>query len=344
MKRNMLSYILTIFIVLLSAQFAFADGVSIFFSENSKSSDMARMKFATYQRSKLKALTDGQIKEIGEMLVAYTNSGLKLNDRYMDKVNGRIHFRGDDKGDSTANFDIDPVGGSFIFNKEIEGCYDQENTKGLPDEYYAPILAEKHLEKLGLLPENFRENMTLVHVGGLRMATVGKDGLSAEYDKMVTVTYGRKLDGICVKGASRIVVNMENDGELAGLVWNWPKLEGKEVLAKNIIAPKNRRHHMRRQFQSLYANSNVESISINEVRIVLYDDGKEDIEPAMFVLGEVTQEDGCAYQGDWILPLLKSPKATYTVLQQLNVYPKSEKDLTSEFVVDSCDDDDDDDE
>lgn len=341
MKKNMLNYILTIFIVLLSAQFVFADGVSISFSENSKSSDMARMEFATYQRDKLKALTDVQIKEIGEMLIAYTNSGLKLDDRYMDKVNGRICFRGDDKGDSTANFDIDPVGGSFIFNKEIEGYYGEENTKGLPDEYYATILSEKHLEELGLLPEDFRENMTLVHLGGLRMATVGKDGLSAEYDKMVTVTYGRKLDGICVKGASRIVVNMGNYGELAGLVWNWPKLERKEVLAKNIIAPKNRRHQIGQQLQSLYANSNVESISINEVKIVLYDDGKGDIEPAMFVLGEVTQEDGFVYLGDWILPLLKSPKATYTVSQRLHVYPGSEEDLRSGFVVDSCGDDDD---
>ncbi|MEA3477564.1 MAG: hypothetical protein U9R60_05260 [Bacteroidota bacterium] len=302
---------------------------------------MARMEFATYQRDKLKALTDVQIKEIGEMLIAYTNSGLKLDDRYMDKVNGRFCFRGDDKGDSTANFDIDPVGGSFIFNKEIEGYYGEENTKGLPDEYYATILSEKHLEELGLLPEDFRENMTLVHLGGLRMATVGKDGLSAEYDKMVTVTYGRKLDGICVKGASRIVVNMGNYGELAGLVWNWPKLERKEVLAKNIIAPKNRRHQIGQQLQSLYANSNVESISINEVKIVLYDDGKGDIEPAMFVLGEVTQEDGFVYLGDWILPLLKSPKATYTVSQRLHVYPGSEEDLRSGFVVDSCGDDDD---
>ena len=71
------------------------------------------------------------------------------------------------------------------------------------------------------------------------------------YEKLVTVIYGRTLDGLPVKGASRIAVRMGINGELVGLVRNWPELNKKTVSSKDMIASRSRIDHLKRHLGSL---------------------------------------------------------------------------------------------
>ena len=55
----------------------------------------------------------------------------------------------------------------------------------------------------------------------------------------------------------------------------------------------------------------VKSVVLKKAELVMYDDGKGVIEPAMFVTGEVS-EDGVEFAHcDWMLPVLSEPKADY---------------------------------
>ena len=112
----------------------------------------------------------------------------------MEKIDGRIFLGGREKHTSTAYLDIDPSIQSLIFSKEMENYFGEGDTKGLPDRSDAPKLAEIHLEALGLLPEDFKAEMTLLHVGGVGMSTKSEDGFVADYEKLVTVFYGRTLE------------------------------------------------------------------------------------------------------------------------------------------------------
>lgn len=242
----------------------------------------------------------------------------------MYKAKGRVFLKGQDDNTSTAYFDIDPILQSFIYRKEMDDYLAEEEIKGLPDKSYAPKLAQEHLKALDLIPENFNEEMELLHVGGVGMAMINEDGSSKDYEKLVTVVFGRTFDGWPVKGASRIVIKMGIDGELVGLVKNWPKLNKKPIPLSHLIASENRAEHLKRHLLAFYSNSKVDAVTVDKASIVMYDDGHGTIEPAMFVLGEITQKDGYEYKADWIVPLLKHPHGKYSILEKTPRVPSGD--------------------
>jgi len=325
MKTKNFTCILIAMVVSFSVQLVSANEVSITVEKDLGALNSESNAFFSYERESTKVMTDMQINNMAEKLVAYTNSRLRLEEAKMDKIDGRIFLGGREKYTSTAYFDIDPTVQSIIFSKEMENYFGEGDSKGLPDRSHAPKLAEIHLEALALLPKNFETEMTLLHVGGIGMATIKENGLVADYEKLVTVFYGRTLDGLPVKGASRIAVRMGINGELVGLVRNWPELNKKALSSEDMIASQNRIDHLKRHLESLYDDSKVETVTITEANIVMYDDGRGTIEPAMFVLGEITQKDGFEEHADWMVPLLKSPRGRYSILERVPVYPDNHK-------------------
>lgn len=73
---------------------------------------------------------------------------------------------------------------------------------------------------------------------------------------------------------------------------------------------------MKRHLLAFYSNSKVDAVTVDKASIVMYDDGHGTIEPAMFVLGEITQKDGYEYKADWMVPLLKHPHGKYSILEK----------------------------
>ena len=341
MKTKNVICILIAMVVSFSVQHVSAKEVSITVEKDLGAVSSKSTEYFSYESDSTKVMTDMQINDMAEKLVAYTNSNSRLEEAKMEKIDGRIFMGGREKHPSTAYLDIDPTIQSLTFSKEIEKYFGEGDTKGLPDRADAPKLAEIHLEALALLPEDFKAEMTLLHVGGVGMATISEDGFVADYEKLVTVFYGRTLDGLPVKGASRIAVRMGINGELVGLVRNWPELNKKTVSSKDMIASRSRIDHLKRHLGSLYDDSKVEAVSITEANIVMYDDGRGTIEPAMFVLGEITQKDGIEEHADWIVPLLRSPRARYSILERVPVYPDNHKVEQTQDIRDSIIEEDD---
>jgi hypothetical protein len=107
------------------------------------------------------------------------------------------------------------------------------DTPSLPGRALAVPVALMHLQLLDLLPAETGE-LFVQHVGGMRQNKVMEDGSTGYYDKLVTVHFGRKIDGIEVSGpGSKIVVHLGAYGELAGLNRRWVETKGCKRLLDN---------------------------------------------------------------------------------------------------------------
>jgi hypothetical protein len=341
MNTHRITWLLAAMVILLSVPFASAKEVPVIVEKNMGAMKVESHQLFSYENARTKAMTESEIKHMAEKLMDYTNSRFNLGDTQMEAVKGRLFWGGQKEYYPTAYLDIDPAQESFIFNKGMKNYMGEGTSRGLPDRSYAPRVAEKHLYALELLPKNFEEQMHLVHVGGVAMAALKEDGSTANYKKWVTVIYGRTLNGLPVKGASRIAVKMGINGELVGLVRSWPVLKKKAISSKHMIPTHYRMEHLKRHLQSLYANSNTEAVIITDVNIVMYDDGRGIIEPALFALGEIRLEDGSEEPADWMIPLLKRPNARYSILERVPVQPEAShmKEMRSPVLEDEAFDD-----
>jgi hypothetical protein len=183
--------------------------------------------------------------------------------------------------------------------------------KRLPDASRSIELAREYLAKLDLLPSDPAE-MYVSKVRVIRGASCGPAGcLPQVVDKMRVVFFGRKLNGLPVHGASRIAVRIGNDGELVGVIKNWPALtpvavEGAGVLPKAQWKDAAIRTVKRMQAGSAYPNASIES-----TELVMYDDGRGHIEPALRAKGKKLDGRGKDEPGNWLVPLLTAPKARF---------------------------------
>ena len=82
------------------------------------------------------------------------------------------------------------------------------------------------------MPKSQKE-LHLLHSGGLRADSPNGQGV---IDKMLTLTYGRYLDGVPVIGSgSKIVVHVGDQGEVTGLIHKWREiLQDKKHPVKSI--------------------------------------------------------------------------------------------------------------
>ena len=129
--------------------------------------------------------------------------------------------------------------------------------------------------------------------------------VTVRYEKTRVVTFTRKIAGIPVKGASRAVVMLGANGDLDGLFVRWMDVKSEKVKGK--LAKSEMKAFLKSQLKT---RGEAKSIRIKKSSLVLYDDGKGVIEPALVLEGEVTTEGG-TFGSNWMLPVLTDPKADY---------------------------------
>ncbi|MEI7823822.1 MAG: hypothetical protein WCI01_00890 [Chlorobiaceae bacterium] len=136
--------------------------------------------------------------------------------------------------DASVYFEQDLGTGNLSFTKSMRKYYGSAVPQ-LPSPEEADKIAREYLQKYNLMPANAGE-IQLVHKGGLRASQVieGKKG-GPIIDKMITLTYGRVIDGVSVVGpGSKLVVNIGNAGEITGVVKRWREIN---LLTKTQLRP-----------------------------------------------------------------------------------------------------------
>lgn len=286
-------------------------------SDEIKAVNLSNMASYSYIKADGDSHVYSKITSLKDKLFDYTSSALELS----REAGGRCLFQG--VNDKTAILDIDLKGSEFIFNSGMAVYSDGGETQGLPREFEAVNLAKEHLKNLGLTPgAGSLGQMELIRVGGLSMGVLDKYGITTEFKKLVTVTFGRTLSDLPVMGASRAVVKLGQNGNLAGLVINWPLLK-KDVTRDSVdtVDETSLKQYVKGMIEQL-TTGETDDIVINKVKLVMYDDGIRKVEPALFVLGEkITSHEKVKIHVDWILPLLKVYQADYPIFRKAPVMP-----------------------
>jgi hypothetical protein len=308
--KNKLIYIIII-VSLLSIQALFAKKPDIYHE-----ADLSRLTtepdFKYNYKTKIsKEERDKAILELGEKLNKYTHTKIKLNN-IDKKKSDNLTFKVDEiKNDAVLNiFSPDTMG--FLYAKGLSKIIDEKNKPNLPHKFEVKDIAVKHLKNLDELPED-----DFVYQTGTAFRAIYNPETGEEYSfglkKMILMK--RKLNGITVEGpSSKIFIDLGDNGELMSLMKNWPKIEKQMIDKKNnMINIKDRKSHIENKLQSKYMNKNIDSITIKKSKVIYYDDGKGLIEPAIFVEGEIKNNKGNKKNEMWIIPLLKNPKAKYTI-------------------------------
>jgi hypothetical protein len=289
MKKNILILVST---VLLVTGFVFAEAVVEFDSS-----------YVNVDKSAIKDTYTGVLPNLGftgadaiaQEIFAYTGAEFYLDE--LHQIDNCLLYRKSD--DSTAKLEVHKVSGDIIFIKGMAAYKGESNTPGLPSKNQAPTLAKKHLKALGL----YKKDLVLNKVNVLKDAVY--NGQTSEiFDKLVIVNFKRKLGGIPVLGASRVVVMLGTNGELAGLIVRWYDVE--KVKVSGVV--KNIKNHLTNKIKDKQKDHHF--ILVKKADLVLFDDGNGVIEPAVFVQGEVS-EDGATFPCDWMVPVLTNPKAQY---------------------------------
>ncbi len=235
---------------------------------------------------------------------------------------GRYVFTAED--DHSAIFDIDPASGSFLLNFGLKKYTHEHSTLNLPSSSQAPEIARKRLAETGQLPANVKE-MVVTHVGGLDMAVAKYEFKPLTFKKLVTVQFGRVLNRLSVQGpGSRIVVNLGEDGALAGLIRNWPEVQSKKVAKSALKSNALIRKEILQQLRITAGDA--KQTYIRKATLVLYDDGRGVIEPAIFVVADARyvgpkNEPLVNNPVDFYVPVLKRPAAYYPYMKSRNANP-----------------------
>ncbi len=236
-----------------------------------------------------------------------------------DKSNSLMHVS---RTDPSGHFRIDKTTGDFSFSKGFKDFENDRATSNLPTKEKAPEIAKKHLADLGLLPDNIDE-LVVRHVGGINQVDV-KDGKpSAELKKLVTVHFGRQIDGIDVGGpGSKIVVDLGANGELVGVHRRWVEVTKESKNDGDVKGQSEVVNDMRTKIRN--QASKAKKADLGAPDFGYFDDGKGNIEPAYFFDGALTY-DGTDAEGKpasfvekyhGVVPALKGSKADFDQLEK----------------------------
>ncbi|UCH92897.1 MAG: hypothetical protein JSV88_21750 [Candidatus Aminicenantes bacterium] len=290
MKKNIL---ILISVVLMITGYVFAE-VTVIFDSSYSDVDTSVLKNSYIEI--FPNLTFAEADSIAQDVFAYTGTSLFL-DEHHGTANNLIYRN----NDNSARFQINQVTGDIFYQEYIESDGD---TPGLPPKNKALSLAKKHLKALGL----FKDKMHFNGVNTVKEDVVnGQTGQTiGSYNKQRIVSFSRKLGGIPVAGASRVVVILGRNGELAGLTVRWMDVESVKI--PGVIKSSEIKNHLKDKLKVKHKNS--DSVLVKKSDLVLYDDGKGVIEPVLLLQGELTN-NGVSFAYNWIIPVLTEPKADY---------------------------------
>ncbi len=265
---------------------------------------------------------DAAAKTLAEKLfrMARFSDVISLND---DKSNHLLHVS---KNDATAHFRIDKTTGDFSMTKGYKNYLNDQATSGLPSKDQAVDVAKRHLTEMGLMPAD-QKQLVVRHVGGVNQADL-VDGKSVERAKLVTVHFGRQIDGIDVSGpGSKITVELGANGELVGLTRRWSEVTEEKKNDSDLHSQAEVNNLVKAKLQRDGAHA--KSIDSSGPDFGYFDDGKGNIEPAYFFLAEASydsvEEGGKkgqfkeAFHG--AVPALKGSKADFEQLEKAQKQP-----------------------
>lgn len=266
---------------------------------------------------------DAAARELGNKLyrAARESDSVALKE---DKSNSLMHVS---KADPGGHFRIDKTTGDFSFSKGFKDFINDRSTANLPSKEKAPDVAKKLLADLGLLPDN-QDELVVRHVGGLNQVDV-KDGKpSEELKKLVTVHFGRQIDGIDVGGpGSKIVVDLGANGELVGVHRRWVEVTKESKTDADVKGQAEVVSEVRAKIRNQASKAKKADVSAPDFGY--FDDGKGNIEPAYFFDAELTY-DGTDAEGKpatitekyhGVVPALKGSKADFDQLEKAGKPP-----------------------
>jgi hypothetical protein len=183
--------------------------------------------------------------------------------------------------DPSTILEIDFESGTVVYNSGLAEYSLDRTTPNLPADREATTDAELQLRQLGLFPES-PEEVVVASVGGVATGVLSKDGSTAVFDKLKTVRFERQLDGIPVEGpGSRMIVHLGRDSKLAGLIWNWPRLQRTALARADIRTPDELRKASIERLESV--SEGAASVVVQQARLVYYHDEFGVVEPAYHV-------------------------------------------------------------
>jgi len=262
------------------------------------------------------------VKNIADSLMARATTGVSF-DKMVPYQGGILYTSAKDP---SAILDFEPDTGAFVFNAGMLKYSQEGITPGLPKSEQAITLAKKYLTDLNYFPKNEKE-LSKGYVGGLSMGVQRDDGSRALYQKLVTVYFGRVIDNLPVMGVgSRIVVHLGENGQLVGIVRNWVEVQkGIKAAAAQLRTDAEIKREILKQIQTDL--STAKTVNVDKSDLVLYDDGRGVIEPAIYVeaLSEFEKIDPKTRKKetyktpyDCYVPVFKSSKAYYPSLEHLD--------------------------
>lgn len=320
MKKTFKGAIVASLTILLAAP-AFADPQVTVKSGKFESAKEKKAVKALRMKSGYKG--DAEARELGNKLfrAAKKSENVALKG---DKSNALQHVS---KSDPAGHFRIDKTTGDFSFHKGFKDYVNDRSTANLPSKDGAPEVAKKHLAALGLLPDK-QEEMVVKHVGGINQVDLKDGKVVGEFKKIVTVHFGRQIDGIDVGGpGSKIVVDLGANGDLVGVHKRWieyveePKTDA-EIKGQSEVVSDLRSKVRNEASKAKKADTTAPDFGY-------YDDGKGNIEPAYFFVADLeydsTDEEGKPkamkekYLG--VVPALKNSKADFKQLEKAEKNP-----------------------
>jgi hypothetical protein len=287
MKKSMLILLVTL---LMGAGFAFAE-VEVTFHKSFVEPDIGKINHS--YKGLLPNMSVNAADYLVQRICGYTGSRF-----YMDEQKSTIKFQVYRDPATNEECQVDRETGDIFYRKIVN--FDGE-TPSLPLEKNAVAVASNHLMALGL----FKPDMGRPIVTTREEATY-MDQTTEIVEKERVVIFAREINGIPVKGASRMVVMMGANGQLDGLFARWIEVEKRR--AKVNVEQLQIRGHISNHLKSKIKDCI--SVIVKTAELVLFDNGKGVIEPALFVQGDVTTVNGSA-RSDWMIPILKEPQAQY---------------------------------
>jgi hypothetical protein len=290
MKKSILIFVS---ILLLAAGYGFGE-VEVAFAP---SFGEARTEILTHSfKGKLPNLSVEQADYLAQNICAYTGSHLYLDEQ--NTVENTQLYR---SLDNLEECKINRLTGDIFYRRHVDN---EGQTPGLPTKDNSIAAAAAHLETLGLFKDNMDEGLVTT------LEEAKFDGQTTEIvEKMRVVVFKRELNGLPVKGASRLVVMMGANGNLGGLFARW--LDVQPEGAERKVAQFRVKDYLAAQLKARLDDS--VSVLVTRADPVLYDNGLGVIEPALQVQGEITTVDG-TYSANWMFPVISDPAAAKFML------------------------------
>jgi hypothetical protein len=251
-------------------------------------------------------------KALGARL--FERSGKRESIELKDDGAGNLQYVS--RADPSAHFRINSKTGDFSFNRGMSDLLNSEATPNLPGREQAVELAKAHLRELGQLPD--QEELVVRHVGGLRTTEQDGRGGTRIVDKLVTVHFGRQIDGLDVAGpGSKIVIDLGQNGELVGVAKRWIEVKEEKVSPAQFRSKGEVEREIRDHIQREWARAR--RATAEPPDLGYFDDGHGNIEPAYFFVTELVhesqEEDGRATEsmGKYLgaVPAMKNSRARF---------------------------------